>query len=174
MTSQGLTAPRTTDGPPRPLVRWGGLVVFVVIAAAAGVVGGLTQGDDVGGRYLSFERPAWAPPQEAFGLVWPVLYLLIGIAGWRVWQRVGSVRAAGGALTLWATQLVVNAIWPGVFFGADRFGLAVVVIAVLDVVVIATVVAFARRDRLGAVLLLPYLAWILYATALNVAIWQLN
>lgn len=172
MSTTALTDRHRADPP--PLTRWGALVAFILVAAAAGAVGGLTQGDDVGARYLAFERPPWAPPQQAFGIVWPVLYVLIGIAGWRLWRSVGSVRAARLPLALWASQLVVNAIWPGVFFGSDRFGLAVAVIAVLDVIVVATIVAFARRDRLAAALLVPYLVWILYATALNVAIWQLN
>jgi translocator protein len=153
---------------------WIALAVFLVVAASAGWVGNLVQGDDVGARYLTFERPVWAPPQEAFGIVWPVLYVLIGVAGWRVWRAAGGLRPARVALGLWATQLVVNAVWPGVFFGAGEFGAAVPVIVLLDLVVIATIVAAARHDRLAAWLLAPYLGWILYATALNVAIWQLN
>jgi translocator protein len=153
---------------------WVALVVFLVLAAAAGWVGNLVQGDDVGARYLSFERPAWAPPQAAFGIVWPLLYVLIGVAGWRVWRAAGGIRPARVALGLWAGQLVVNAVWPGVFFGAGAFGAAVPVIVVLDLVVVATLVASARHDRLAAWLLTPYLGWLLYATALNIAIWQLN
>jgi benzodiazapine receptor len=153
---------------------WAALAAFLLVAGAAGFVGNLVQGDDVGTRYLSFERPAWAPPQDAFGLVWPVLYVLIGIAAWRVWKEAGSVAAAGTALGLWALQLAINAVWPGVFFGINEFGWAVPVILALDVVVIATIVAFRRHDRLAAWLLAPYLGWILYATALNIALWQLN
>ncbi|MTV27738.1 tryptophan-rich sensory protein [Nitriliruptoraceae bacterium ZYF776] len=157
-----------------PWSRWTVLVVFLVVAGAAGFVGNLVQGSEVGTRYLDFERPPWAPPQEAFGIVWPVLYVLIGIAGWRLWRTTGGVRAAALPLGLWALQLVVNAVWPGVFFGLEEFGWAVPVIVLLDVVVIATIVVAARVDRWAAALLAPYLAWILYATALNVAIWQLN
>jgi translocator protein len=163
-----------TADPADRRARWLGLLVFLAIALAAGGIGSLLQGSDVGGRYLAFERPAWAPPSWAFGVVWPVLYVLIGIAGWRVWRARGSVRAAGTALGLWAVQLVVNASWPGVFFGLEAFGPAIVVIAVLDVLVVLTIVAFWRIDRIAAWLLVPYLLWILYATALNVALWQLN
>lgn len=150
------------------------LLAFVVIALLAGLVGNLLQGDDVGARYLELDRPAWAPPQDAFGIVWPVLYLLIAIAAWRVWDVAGGVRVAATALGLWLAQLLVNALWPGVFFGLQEFGWAIAVIAVLDLLVVATLVSFARWSRLGAFLLVPYLGWILYATALNVAIWQLN
>lgn len=154
--------------------RWLGLLVFLAIALAAGGIGSLLQGSDVDVRYAAYDRPVWAPPSWTFGVVWPVLYVLIGIAGWRVWRARGGVRPAAGALGLWLAQLLVNASWPGVFFGLEAFGPAVVVIVLLDVLVVATIVVFWRIDRLAAGLLVPYLLWILYATALNAALWQLN
>jgi translocator protein len=149
-------------------------MAFVAAAFVAAGVGTLVQGDDVAGRYLALERPGWAPPNEVFGPVWSVLYLLIGIAGWRVWRAAGSLRAAAGALGVWLVQLAVNASWSGVFFGLEAFGWAIAVIVALDVLVVATIVAFRRWDGVAAAMLVPYLAWILFATALNVAIWSLN
>lgn len=154
--------------------RWLALALFVGLAFAAGAIGTLLQGGDVAGRYLALERPAWAPPREAFGIVWPLLYLLIGIAGWRVWHTASSIRAAAPALGLWAAQLVVNAAWSGVFFGLSAYGAAIAVIVVLDVLVLATIARFQRHDRSAAWMLVPYLLWIVYATALNTAIWALN
>ena len=148
--------------------------VFLLVALAAGGIGSITQGTDVDVRYLALERPAWAPPSWLFGIVWPVLYVLIGVAAWRVWRRAGGVRAAGTALGLWLAQLLVNAIWPGVFFGLEAFGPAIAIIVLLDILVLATIVAFARHDRLAAWLLVPYLVWILYATALNTSLQILN
>jgi translocator protein len=165
---------QTTDRRPPERTRWVGLVLFLVLAFAAGGIGSLAQGGDVGARYLALERPGWAPPSAAFGIVWPLLYLAIGIAGWRVWRAAGGVRAAALPLGLWALQLVLNAVWPGVFFGMQEFGWAVAVIVVLDLVVLATVLTFHRVDRIAAWLLVPYLLWILYATALNLALLQLN
>ena len=164
-------AQRAGDGSPRRQLL--GLLAFLLLAFAAGGIGSLLQGSDVGARYLAFERPVWAPPGWAFGVVWPVLYVLIGVAAWRVW-RAGGVRASAWPLGLWAVQLVLNAAWPGVFFGGDALWAAVAVILVLDVVVVATVATFSRVDRAAAALLLPYLAWLLYATALNVAIAAVN
>lgn len=164
--------PATTTGPPsRGFVA---AAIFLLVAFAAGGIGSVTQGSDVDVRYLALERPVWAPPSFLFGIVWPVLYLLIGIAAWRVWRVAGSVRAAGTALGLWLAQLIVNAVWPGVFFGLEAFGPAIAVILLLDVLVVATIVAFARHDRLAAWLLAPYLVWILYATALNISLQVLN
>lgn len=150
------------------------LLGFVVVSAAAGGIGTLLQGEGVGATYLALDRPAWAPPQEAFGIVWPVLYVLIAVAAWLVWREAGGVLAARRELSSWAGQLVVNGIWPGVFFGAERYGPAVAVIVVLDLLVVITVAAFWPRSRLAAGLLLPYLGWLLYATALNLAIAAAN
>lgn len=158
----------------RPGPRWVGLLVFLAVTLAAGFVGNLLQGEDVGPRYLALDLPAWAPPQDAFGIVWPILYVLIGIAAWRVWVAAGALGAAQLAFGLWAAQLVVNASWSGVFFGLSAFGPAIAVIVALDVLVAALIVVFRRHDRWAALLLAPYLVWILYATALNVAIWSLN
>ncbi len=148
--------------------------VFLLAALAAGAVGAAIQGGDVSGRYLALERPGWAPPAWLFGLVWPVLYVLIGLAAWWLWRGAGRVAAIRTALTLWAVQLVVNAAWPGVFFGLEEFWLAAGVIGALDVLVVATIAAFWRHDRIAAVLLVPYLAWIVFATGLNVAVAALN
>lgn len=169
MRTTPTTSPATSNGR-----RYAFLGAFLMLAFFAGFVGRLTQGDDVGERYLALELPAWAPPQEAFGLVWPVLYVLIGVAAWRVWDRAGGARRATTALNLWFAQLIVNAAWPAVFFGAEAFGPAIGVIVALIALVVSTMVAAAQHDRLAAVLLAPYLLWISYAAALNVAIWNLN
>lgn len=173
MPGETSTNDQPTDtGPPGR--RFAALAVFLLVAFAAGGIGSLTQGSDVGVRYLALERPVWAPPSWLFGVVWPALYLLIGIAAWRVWRAAGRVRAAGIALGLWLAQLVVNAVWPGVFFGLEAFGPAIAIILVLDVLVVATIAVFARHDRWAAWLLVPYLVWILYATALNISLQVLN
>ncbi|MFP4311631.1 MAG: TspO/MBR family protein [Nitriliruptoraceae bacterium] len=150
------------------------LVGWVLLALAAGGVGSVLQGGDVAGRYLALERPGWAPPSWAFGVVWPVLYVLIGVAAWRVWRRARDGRAVAVPLGLWGLQLVLNAVWPWVFFGQEAFTAAIGVIVVLDAVVLATLVAMARVDRVAAWLLAPYLAWLGYATALNIAVAQAN
>jgi tryptophan-rich sensory protein len=105
--------------------------------------------------------------------VWFVLYLLMGISAALVWKR-WKFEGARGALMLFLTQLGVNAIWSPVFFGQHKVGLALGVIVALDLLVIATIVAFWRKHMAAAWLLGPYLAWICFATALNYALWRLN
>ena len=98
---------------------------------------------------------------------------MMGIAAWRVW-RVADRDTARGPLALFALQLAVNLGWSIAFFGLRSPGLAVAVILALDLLVLATALTFRRIDGLAAMLLVPYLAWIAFATVLNVAIWRLN
>jgi len=144
-----------------------GWVLLPFAAAAAGVQSSAAE------YYATLAKPDWAPPPWLFGPVWLVLYLLMGIAAAMVWNRFGF-RGARGALTLFVSQLAVNAAWSPAFFGLHQPQAALVVIGVLDVLVLATIIAFAHRDRRAAWLLAPYLAWICFASALNFAIWRMN
>lgn len=108
-----------------------------------------------------------------FGPVWTVLYISIAVAAWLVWRRAGW-RRGRVALGLWAVQLALNAAWTPAFFGAGKLGPSVAIIAALDAAVVATIAAFARHSRPAAGMLTPYLAWVAFATALDIAIWRLN
>jgi len=149
-----------------------GLVAFGLAVVAVAVVGGLAAAS-AGTDYVALARPSWAPPASVFGPVWSVLYAMIALAGWLVWRRWGWA-GARAALTAYAVQLGLNALWTPLFFGAGAIGAAFAEICVLWVAVVVTVVLFARRHRLAAVLLVPYLGWVTFAAALNLTIWQLN
>lgn len=123
--------------------------------------------------YGQLAQPAWAPPSSVFGPMWTVLYALMGIAAWLVW-RTGGLRAQRTALTLFVVQLAVNAIWSWLFFAWHRGALAFVDIVVLVLLVVATLVCFWRVRPLAGALLIPYLLWICFASALNYSVWQLN
>jgi tryptophan-rich sensory protein len=125
---------------------------------------------DAGGEYLSLERPSWAPPPWLFGPAWTVLYAMIAISGWLAWSARGWTPALG----VYAAQLVLNAAWTPLFFGAGQYGLAVAEIAVLWLAIVVNVVMFRRISRPAAWLLVPYLLWVTYAASLNLAIWRLN
>jgi tryptophan-rich sensory protein len=146
-----------------------GLIVFGAAAAAAALIGGLGVAG-TSAEYQSLEQPPWAPPSWLFGPVWTVLYASIAVAGWLVWRRVGWT----GALTVYAVQLVLNALWTPIFFGFGRYGLALVDIVVLWVVIGVTIAMFWRVSRVAAGLLVPYWAWVTFATALNGWIWYHN
>jgi len=122
---------------------------------------------------VELARPAWAPPGWLFGPVWTALYLMMGIAAWLVWRGHGFSRARF-ALLLFGVQLTVNALWTWLFFVWRQGGWAFVEILLLWVLIVATMIAFWRLQRLAALVLLPYLAWVSFATALTWSIWKLN
>ncbi len=156
-------------GPRSPSSGWIGLAAFGAAAAAAALLGGLgVAGTAI--EYASLDRPPWAPPSWLFGPVWTLLYAMIAVAGWLVWRRTGWVTA----LTVYAVQLALNAVWTPIFFGFGRYGLALVDIVVLWLLIGATIWLFRPISRTAAALLVPYWAWVTFATALNAAIWSAN
>lgn len=149
------------------LAAWLGLAFSAAALGAAATI-------RAGAFYTQLARPAWAPPAWLFGPVWTLLYALMGLAAWLVWRDRGFRGAGAPALALFLAQLAVNALWSWLFFAWRRGGAATLDIAVLWLLLVATVLAFRRVRRLAAVLLLPYLAWVTFAAALCLAIWRLN
>lgn len=141
------------------------LVGCLGASAAAGLIGAAGS-RDAPRLYAQLDKPRWAPPTAVFGPVWSALYASMAVAAWRVW-RSGHGRVP---LALHGTQLALNAAWPTVFFAARARREALAVTGALDAVLAAEIITAARRDRLAAALLTPYLAWSLYATALTAAV----
>jgi benzodiazapine receptor len=150
-----------------------GLIGFLLVSFGAAGIGGLFTSSGLGDWYDSLRKPPWTPPDAVFGPVWTVLYAAMGVAAWLVWRRAGW-RGARVALGLFGVQLVLNAAWSGLFFGLRRPDLAAIEIVVLWVAILATILAFARVSRTAAGLMVPYLLWVTFASALNLAIWRLN
>lgn len=159
----------TTFASPSRVPGWLSLAPFLAAVAAVAVLGGLAASSSAQ-TYRALDLPPFAPPSWVFGPVWTVLYVMIAVAGWLAW------RAGAGPVTLgaWVVQLLLNLAWTPLFFAADRYGWALVDILALLVAVGATVALFARRSRAAAWLLVPYVAWVAFATALNLAIVVLN
>jgi translocator protein len=139
------------------------------IAAAIGAAASIQAGP----FYAQLLRPAWAPPTWIFGPVWTVLYALMGIAAWLVW-RAADVRTTRFPIALFLVQLVLNALWSWLFFRWNHGGLAFADILLLELLIVATMIAFAKIRRLAGALLIPYLLWVAFASALNYSVWQLN
>lgn len=156
-----------------PTRRLLGLAGWVLLCLGVAAVSGLATVEGTRDWYPTIEKPSWTPPPWLFGPVWTVLYAAMGVAAWRVW-RIGGVRPARAALGLFLLQLALNGLWSPIFFAWHRIGLAFADIAVLFVAIAATLVAFRRHDRVAALLLAPYLAWVGFASCLNFAIWRLN
>ncbi len=123
--------------------------------------------------FEALAKPAWNPPNWLFGPVWALLYTLMAVSVWLVWRDQGFRRAAL-PLGLFILQLILNAAWSWIFFGRHEIGLAFVEIVLVGIAVLATTIAFWRLKPLSGALLLPYLAWVSFASVLNFTIWRLN
>jgi tryptophan-rich sensory protein len=151
---------------------WLALLGWVALCAAAGALGALAS-VSAPEFYALLDRPSWAPPAGVFGPVWTLLYLSMALAAWLVWRERGWARARS-ALGLFVLQLAANALWSWLFFGWHQGALAFADILLLLALIVATLFAFARVRSLAAWLLVPYLAWVSFATALNFSVWQRN
>jgi len=149
-----------------------GLFVWLTVSFAAAAVGGLAS-FDAGSFYRELARPDWAPPSWLFAPVWTLLYLLMGVAAWLVWRERGF-RCARTALVLFVSQLAANALWTWLFFAWRLGGLAFGEIILLWVLILCTVFAFWRVRPMAAIVLLPYLCWVTFASVLTYTIWQSN
>ncbi|WP_396206756.1 TspO/MBR family protein [Gemmatimonas sp.] len=165
MTSSPLeTAPR------RPGI--GALLTCLVITTVAAGSGALASRTSAQ-FYALLDKPVWAPPAWLFGPVWSLLYLMMAVAAWRVWRAAGF-RGARRALALYVVQLGFNALWTWLFFVWRNGPWATAEVLALWALIVATLLAFRQHDRPAAVLLAPYLAWVSFASALTIAVWQRN
>lgn len=150
---------------------WFALAASLGLAYTAAAIGGLAS---INARsfYADLKRPAWAPPGWLFGPVWTLLYFLIGISAWLVWRDFGLKPV--DAFVVYIVQLSVNALWSWLFFYWHRGAFAFVAIVVLWCLIVANVVLFWRLVPVAGLLLLPYLAWVSFASVLALAVWRAN
>lgn len=125
-----------------------------------------------GAWYASLKKPGWTPPNWAFPVVWTILFCLIAVSGWLVWETPGASPAV--ALAAYGVSLVLNGAWSMLFFGMKRMGLALIEVVVFWLSIVVVIVLFAPINRAAAALLLPYLAWVGVAGFLNLRLLQLN
>lgn len=156
--------------PRSPLGQFLGLLGWLLVAFAAAAVGAVAS-VEAAVFYAQLSKPPWAPPGWLFGPVWSVLYFLMGVSAWLVWRTPGRKQ---GALALFGLQLAANALWSWLFFAWHRGALASVEVLVLLALIVWTVAAFWRISRAAAVLLVPYLVWVGFASSLTWSVWQRN
>ncbi|EYC52030.1 hypothetical protein AZ34_13815 [Hylemonella gracilis str. Niagara R] len=149
-----------------------GLMGWLALAFSAAGMGAVAS-IDAGSFYGQLLRPSWAPPASAFAPVWTTLYLLMGLSAWLAWRERGAPRQ-DAALGLFVAQLGVNALWSWLFFVWNLGALALVDAVLLFVLIARTLILFWRINRLAALLLLPYLAWVGFASALTWSVWRNN
>jgi tryptophan-rich sensory protein len=154
----------------RPVI---GLVVSVLVALLAGWVGSTWTAPEIPGWYRTLTKPSWTPPNWLFGPVWTALYVMMAVAAWLVWKP-GGFAAAALPLGVYAVQLSLNIAWTGIFFAMRQPGAAFAEIVVLWFAILFTMMLFWRRRAAAGMLFAPYLAWVTYAAALNLAVWRMN
>ena len=146
------------------------LLGFIAACFLAAVTGALFR---PGEWYERLAKPSWRPPNWLFAPVWTILYLTIAVSGWLVWREAGFTGAIL-PLAIYALQLVLNAAWTPLFFGLHRPDLGFLDILLVWLSIAATIALFYPIHAGAALLLLPYLAWVTFAAALNFAVWRLN
>ncbi len=143
------------------------LLLFLVLVIGGGLaIGYITL---PGEWYAGLIKPSFNPPNWIFAPVWTILYILIAIAGWRVWDRGLTVPQE-----FWWVQLVLNFLWSPAFFGFQQMGLALVVIVLLLVTIIGFIKVTWNSEPASAILFVPYLLWVAFAALLNASLWRLN
>ncbi len=152
---------------------WKAYIFWIVFAEAVGVLAGFLSREGTQIYNETMVKPALSPPAILFPIVWTILYALMGIGAARVWLSPPTgARSAG--LNVFIVQLAVNFLWSLIFFNAQAYGFAFVWILLLWVLIIAMIALFWRSDKPAALLQIPYLLWVTFATYLNWAVWQLN
>jgi len=152
--------------------RWPALIGFIAAAFAAGAIGSWATYANVRTWFPLLNKPSWNPPGWLFAPVWTTLYVLMGLAIWRAWKT--QTPAAAGLVKLYFTQLALNALWSILFFGLKQPAWALTDIIVLWGLLVWLQAGLWRTDRLAGVLWIPYVLWVSFATALNLAIVRLN
>jgi len=149
------------------------LVAVLPVVAVAMSASKVTQ-SNIPSWYAGLQKPGFTPPNWAFPVVWTLLYAMMAYGLWRILSLPANRPGRSAAIVAFFVQLVLNGLWSFAFFGAQSPLAGLVVIAALIAAILVTIAAFWRLDRIAALLLVPYLAWVSYATLLNGTIWRLN
>ncbi len=150
------------------------LALAILLPQVIGGIGAIATASSIKDWFKTLRKPSWNPPNQIFAPVWTVLYLLMGIASWRVWRHGASRPKVRQALSLYGLQLGFNLLWSLVFFGLRRIDWALGEIVLLQASIVMTARSFFRLDPPAGWLLVPYQLWATFATALNAAVWWLN
>lgn len=154
----------------KPVIKF---IIAVAIPLTVGSISGYVTSSSVDNWFTTINKPSFNPPNWLFAPVWTTLYILMGISLYLVWQK-NATHSKTRAILMFGIQLFLNFLWSIIFFGLHEPGWAFVDIVVLLFSIILTIVEFRKLSKAAAWLLLPYILWVAFATALNFAIWRLN
>jgi len=151
-----------------------GILVFVLVCELAGIIGSFFTMPSIPGWYAGLAKPPFNPPSWVFAPVWTILYAMMGLSAYLVYEKGPRRKDVRMALAVFAGQLVLNALWSIVFFGAQQILGAAALIVVLWAMILVTIRLFSRISRAAAYLLVPYILWVSFATVLNISLYVLN
>lgn len=169
-----VASAQQTLGQSRPPPAWQRALLSVGAVAAAGALGSVVTRPNIPTWYAGLAKPGFTPPNWAFAPAWTFLYVLMAYAAWRVLSLPARTAGRSGALAAFFVQLALNAGWSCAFFGLQNPLAGMIVIALLLGAIVLTIRRFGALDRVASLLLVPYLAWVAYASALNFEVWRLN
>ena len=149
-------------------------IISIIICQSAGIFGSLFTFEAVPDWYITLEKPFFAPPNWIFGPVWIILYFLMGVSLYIVWKDELKSKTRNVFFVVFAIQLILNALWSLLFFGLKSPLLGLIDILILDVMLVVTIFYAKRVSKYAAMLLIPYMVWIIIASVLNYAIMVLN
>ena len=150
------------------------LITSVSVCLLTGFLGSFATRDSITTWYAQLSRPSFTPPDWTFGVVWPVLYVMMGISAFLIWNVGIDKRQVKVSLGCFASQLILNGLWTPIFFGLHLIGLALVEIVILWAAILMTILAFWKVSKPAALLLLPYILWVSFAVVLNAILFLLN
>ncbi len=150
------------------------LLINIAIPISFGAIGAFFTASSVSTWYPTLVKPSFTPSGELFGPVWTALYILIGIAAYRIWQRRSAIRQFPRTIAIYLIQLILNTLWSFIFFYAHQLGVAVFEVLFLLFVVIVNAVVFYRIDKTAGLLFIPYIVWVSFAAILTYNIYLLN
>lgn len=152
----------------------GRLALCLLLCLGVGILESYVTRPEIPVWYAALAKPWWTPPPVVFPIAWTILYILMAVSLWRLWDRAAPSAPRASAIIWFLIQLALNAAWSPVFFGWHGTRTALVVIIGLLIAIVMTMIAASRADKSAAWLLAPYLAWVAYATTLNAGVVAMN
>ena len=149
------------------------LIINILIPVLGGFIVGYLNNNTMN-TYEMLKKPFFTPPSIVFPIVWTILYILMGIAAYRIFMRNKQGADDKGGYFFYLIQLMINFLWSFIFFTFRLYGISFIVIIILFIFIVITFIKFIKVDKIAGILLIPYLIWVAYAGVLNFFIWMLN
>ena len=156
------------------MAKIGKLFCSITVCLSTGILGSFATRNSITNWYAHLSRPSFTPPDWTFGVVWPVLYVMMGISAFLIWNMDINRRQVRVALGVFALQLILNGLWTPIFFGLHLIGVALVEIVMMWTAILLTILTFWKVSKPAALLLLPYILWVSFAVVLNASLFLLN